>query len=156
MNQKVNPDHAQRIIQMVNEAQFPNLLSMKMLEIDQGRCKLELVVDGKHLQPLGLVHGGVIASLIDTATYWSGYFSIPETSGLLNVDLRLNYLRAVPAGAGRLIVEGREVKPGRSLSYTDAQVFSSDGKLIAHGNSTLFVTAENNLQAQLKLPSKYL
>jgi uncharacterized protein (TIGR00369 family) len=53
------------------------------------------------------------------------------------VDLKLNYL--APARAGRLIARGRRIKLGKALGYAEATVTAEDGKILAHGTSTLMV-----------------
>ncbi len=89
----------------------------------------------RHLQPFGIVHGGVLATLIDTATFWAAFLRLPPDAGLVNIDLKLNYLQ--PAIAGRLTATGRCIRPGRTLSYTEAHVYDAGGELLAHGTSTL-------------------
>ena len=84
---------------------------------------------------MALVHGGVLSTLIDTATFWSVFMKVPEDAGLVNIDLKLNYLQAV--AAGKLITEGYAIRSGRSISYAEAKVFNENNELIAHGTSTL-------------------
>ena len=85
--------------------------------------------------PAGIVHGGVIATLIDTATFWAGFLRLPEDDGLVNVDLKLNYLKSVISG--RLTARGVCMRPGRTISYAEAKVVDEKGDLVAHGTSSL-------------------
>lgn len=88
------------------------------------------------LQPFGVVHGGNIATLIDTATYWACFLSMDsDDDGLTSVDLKLNYL--APARVEPLLCTGTLIKAGKTLSYGQAEARAGDGRLLAHGTSTL-------------------
>jgi uncharacterized protein (TIGR00369 family) len=96
-----------------------------------------------HLQLFGIVHGGVLATLIDTATYWAVYLRLPEGAGLVNVDLKLNYLKATSRGLLR--AEGCAIRNGQTLCYSEASVYNSANDRIAHGTSTLMVLPDKGL-----------
>ena len=132
---KANPKYIEELKTVVGTSPYPRHMAMKLNQIDFNQCEVVLDLAQCHLQPFGIVHGGVIATLIDTATFWSAFLTLPEDSGLVNVDLKLNYLG--PAVKGRLRAEGICLRPGRSISYAEAKVFDEDGVLIAHGTSTL-------------------
>jgi len=134
-DKRVNDEYIQALLELVNNSPFPMHLPFRLVSIGQDEARVELDVEQKHLQPLGTVHGGIVATLIDTATYWAAFLVLPEDTGLVNVDLKLNYLR--PVGEGSLIAEGRCLRAGRTISYAEAYVESGDGRLIAHGSSTL-------------------
>ena len=140
----MNPAYLQQLYQLVNESPFPSHLPMRIVEVAAESARVELDIAECHLQPFGIVHGGVIATLIDTATFWAGFGTIPEDAGLVNVDLKLNYLQTVTRG--RLTALGRAIRTGRTISYCEAEVRSDDGNLIAHGTSTLMVLPGKGLQ----------
>ena len=83
-------------------------------------------------------------ALIDTATFWAGFMRLPEDAGLVNVDLKLNYLKAVTQG--RLRAEGRCLRAGRQISYAEATVLDEGGELVAHGTSTLMALPGKGLK----------
>ncbi|MCA9578285.1 MAG: PaaI family thioesterase [Sandaracinaceae bacterium] len=131
----INPEHVEAIKALVAQAPFPAHMAMRLTAMDLDTCVVELAADKRHLQPYGILHGGVLATLLDTATFWSAYMRIPESAGLVNVDLKLNYLASVSGGL--LTCEGRCVRPGRTISYAEAWVRDADGQLLAHGTSSL-------------------
>jgi len=131
----INDAYISELIQTVNTSPFPSHLPMRLQSIDIDRSEVVLDAAPCHLQPFGIVHGGVLATLIDTATFWSAFLRLEEDAGLVNIDLRLNYLE--PVRSGRLTATGRCIRAGRSLSYTEAGVADADGRLLAHGTSTL-------------------
>ncbi len=133
----LNPAYVAELLRRTNASPFPSHLPMRVTSVGLRDAGVELDIADCHLQPFGIVHGGVIATLVDTATFWAGFGSIPETAGLVNVDLKLNYLS--PATSGRLLATGRAIKSGRTLGYTEATVMTEAGHLVAHGTSTLMV-----------------
>lgn len=140
----INPDYVARLKRSVETAAYPHLLGFTLAEIDFDRCRIDLTIRPSHFQPFGIIHGGVLATLIDTATFWAGFLRLPEDAGLVNVDLKLNYLKAVTGG--ELRAEGRCLRPGRQISYTEASVRDASGELVAHGTSTLMALPGKGLK----------
>ena len=143
MAQTLNPDYIRELTCWVNESPFPQHMKMRLLSVEYDKAELELDIDPSHFQVFGLVHGGVMATLIDTATFWSVYLRLPEDAGLVNVDLRLNYLKSVTEGP--LIARGNCIKSGRTLSYAQAAVYNVHGDMFAHGTSTLMALPGKNV-----------
>jgi uncharacterized protein (TIGR00369 family) len=135
MKPELNPEYLVRLYRIINESPFPRHLPMRVTDMTMDTSRVDLDIAQCHMQPFGIVHGGVIATLVDTATFWAGFGPLPEDSGLVNVDLKLNYLEA--ATKGRLVATGRRIRTGRTTSYAEAYVHSEEGRLIAHGTSTL-------------------
>jgi uncharacterized protein (TIGR00369 family) len=139
-----NPAFIQALQASVLDAPYPRLLGMRLAAIGFDTCRIELDLDERHMQPFGIVHGGVLATLVDTATFWAGYLRLPQGTGLVNVDLKLNYLKAVTAGTLR--TEGTCVRAGRQISVTEATVYDASGEKIAHGLSTLMALPGRDLE----------
>ena len=116
---------------------------MKLVSIAVDRASVDLETARCHLQPYGNVHGGVVATLIDTATFWAAFMRIPEDAGLVNIDLKLNYLK--PVQKGILRAEGIAIRSGKSISYAESKVLDANGELIAHGTSTLMTLPGKSL-----------
>jgi uncharacterized protein (TIGR00369 family) len=143
----INPEYIERVNQLINRCPYFDLLSMRISEVGAGAQK--------HLQPFGFVHGGVFASIIDAASFWSLFYEIEDQdTGLTTVDLKLNYL--APAVSGRLIAKGRQIKLGRTLGYADAEVTDTEGRILAHGSSTVILLPGQGLKANPPLPPKFL
>lgn len=152
---KPNPEYIKRIKELVNGSPYFSLLSMKILDIGIGFSVVEINLDQKHLQPFGLVHGGVFASIIDAAAFWAFFYEIEDqNTGATSVDLKLNYLS--PATSGKLIAKGRQIKHGRTLGYAEAHVTNESSKILAHGTSTLMIIPGKGLTADPPLPAKFL
>jgi uncharacterized protein (TIGR00369 family) len=130
-----NPAYVSAVVASLGRAPYPALIGMTIASLELDRCRIELELRHDHLQPFGIVHGGVLATLIDTATFWAAFMRLPEDAGLVNVDLKLNYLKAVVRG--RLRAEGECLRAGRQISYTVASVYDENDELVAHGTSTM-------------------
>ena len=141
---KINPVYIRELCGIVNSSPYPSHMSMRLASIDLDRATIELDLGQCHLQPYGNVHGGVLATLVDTATFWSVFMRIPEDAGLVNIDLKLNYLKAVQKG--RLRAEGAAIRSGKSISYSEARVVDAEGDLIAHGTSSLMILPGKGLR----------
>ncbi len=155
MMKKPNPEYLKRINEIVNICPYFDLLSMKLVDVGIGYSSLEIELARKHLQPFGVVHGGVFASIIDAAAFWSIYYGIEDPDvGITTVDLKLNYL--APAVSGKLIASGRQIKVGKTLGYAEAQVTDQQDKILAHGTSTVIMLPGKALEADPPLPPKFL
>jgi uncharacterized protein (TIGR00369 family) len=128
---------------------------MKIKDVGRGFSILEIDLSEKHLQPFGMVHGGVFASIVDAAAFWALFYDIEDqNAGATTVDLKLNYL--APAASGKLIAKGRQIKLGKTLGYAEAEVTDADGKILAHGTSTLIILAGKGLDTDPPLPPKFI
>lgn len=145
---KVNPSYVEALKSVVNKSPYPSHMAMMLDHIEIDGADVILNLAACHLQPYGIVHGGVVATAIDTATFWAAFLRLPEEAGLVNVDLKLNYLQSV--AHGRLMAKGTCMRPGRSISYSEASVFDENQNLIAHGTSTLMVLPGKGLKLSVK------
>ncbi len=134
----LNPEHLASVIDLINRGPYFRLLSMEIRELRAGYARVEIQLEEKHLNPFGGLHGGVYASLIDTAAYWAVYGDIEENAGLTSLDLSVDNLAA--ASSGLLVAEGRRIKAGRSICLAAVTVSSQQGKLLAHGTSKQLIT----------------
>ena len=131
-----NPLYRERLFALIDSAPFVRHMAMRITDLTLGGATFELAPAEFRLQPFGVVHGGNIATLIDTATFWACFLSMDsDDDGLASVDVKLNYL--APARLEALRCTGTLIKAGKTLSYAEAEVHTGDGRLIAHGTSTL-------------------
>lgn len=151
---RLNPDWVRSVTTTVNACPYFRLESMEIVELEMGRSRLEIEVQDKHLQPFGLVHGGVFSGLIDASGFWAVWPETPEGLGLTTVEMKLNYL--APAQDGRLIGLGRSIKLGRTLGLAEARIENQQGKVLAHGMVTLMVVPDLKLDGSANIPPKFL
>ena len=109
----LNPAYVEAIARHVNDSPYFRLLSMEIKSVEWGQSHLEILVEKKHLQPYGMAHGGVYASLIDAAAFWAVHTQIKAEADITTVELKVNYL--APASDGHFIAKGRSIKVGERL-----------------------------------------
>ncbi len=152
---RLNPEHISAVADGVNRCPYFRLLSLGIVSLGRGRSVLKIDVSKKHLQPYGIVHGGVYASLIDAACFWASYTDVEEPAGLTTVEMKLNYL--APASDGIFMAEGEVIKTGKSLCLSRAIIKDGEnGRLLAHGTATMMVLESIQLEGQSRLPPKFL
>jgi uncharacterized protein (TIGR00369 family) len=144
----VNPAYIEKLKDVIKNSPYPKHMAMTLSHIEFDKADVAIELADYHLQPFGIVHGGVVATVIDTATFWSAFLRLPQDAGLVNVDLKLNYLQ--PAIKGRLTARGACMRHGRSISYAEAKVFDENENLIAHGTSTLMVLEGKGLELDIQ------
>jgi uncharacterized protein (TIGR00369 family) len=150
----LNPEYVEAVKREVNSCPYFLLLSMQVMGLNWGESRLEILVQEKHLQPFGLVHGGVFASLIDAAAFWAVYTEVPEELGMTTVELKLNYL--APLSAGRMVASGKSLRVGKTLCLGEASILNEEGTLLAHGTSTMMILKDLKIQGVSDGPSKYM
>ena len=154
MLKRLNPDYVEAVSRQVGACPYFRLISMTIEALGWGRSRLAVEIRQDHLQPFGMVHGGVFSSLIDAAAFWAVYPCLDEKDGMTTVEMKLNYLS--PAAEGRLVAEGNAVKVGRTLSLGEASVTNGAGRLLAQGTATLMRIPDLQLNTTSALPPKFL
>lgn len=95
---------------------------------------------GRHLlNPMGGVHGGWALTLIDSVAGCAGHSLLPAGSGYTTIETKGNFSRPITRDTGRVRAEARAVAQGRLIISSEARVLSADGKVLAHGTSTILV-----------------
>lgn len=113
-------------------------LGMLLVEVDPGRAVFE-GRPGPHLyNPLGSVHGGFALTLIDSAAGCAVHTELDAGVGYTTVETKANMVRPVPI-EGIVRCEGRVLSRGRQIATAEAYLRSEEGKLLAHGTSTLII-----------------
>jgi uncharacterized protein (TIGR00369 family) len=140
----------QGIIDYFHTFAFTQLMGMKLMEIEPGRSRISMSWRPDLTQPAGIMHGGAIASLVDTAIAHAILLTLPDTGTpttggrIVTLDLRIKYLR--PVSAGQIFCDARIVRAGRQIIHADAIVKDEEGKEVALGDSIYMIVKGENLQ----------
>jgi uncharacterized protein (TIGR00369 family) len=114
-------------------------LSFWLTEVGDGFAAFE-GEPGRHLlNPMGGVHGGWALTLIDSAGGCAGLSLLPAGSGFTTIETKANFSRPITKDTGRVRAEGRVVAQGRQIISAEVRLIRRDGKVLAHGTSTLMV-----------------
>ena len=114
---------------LIDSNNFPRLLGFVLDSLEHGRAVLSVEVGEQLLQLQGIMHGGAIASLIDTAVALAIAGISEPGERFTTVEMKVNYLS--PIKAGRAIADARLIKSGRRIIVADCGVSDSSGKLSA-------------------------
>ncbi len=114
-------------------------MGFRLIEVEEGRAVFEGTPGPGLLNPLGSVHGGWALTLIDSATGCAVHATLPAGSGYATVETKANFVRPIAADGGAVRCEGQVVSRGRQIATAEARLLSADGKLLAHGSSTLII-----------------
>lgn len=114
-------------------------IGMRLVEVGPGHAVFE-AEPGEHLlNPLGWVHGGLALALVDTVTGCSLHSRLPAGTSYTTIETKVNFTRPISATGGRVRAEGKLLSLGRQIATAEGRVTSADGKLLAHGTSTLIL-----------------
>jgi uncharacterized protein (TIGR00369 family) len=106
---------------------------------ERGAIHVELVPQLRHYNPIGSVHGGVLATLLDTAAGCSVHSTLAPGELYTSLDLTVKFLRPVTVDSGRLRCEGSVLQRGRRTALAQAQLYDAERRLVAHATSTCMI-----------------
>lgn len=114
-------------------------LDFALIEVAPGRAVFQGTPQLKHYNPLGSVHGGWFATLLDSAVGCAVHTILPAGRGYTTAELSVNIVRAASHGSGPLRAIGTIIHCGRQLATAEARMVGPDGKLYAHATTTCLV-----------------
>lgn len=114
-------------------------LGFLLVEVEKGRAVFEGTPGPYLLNPLGSVHGGYALTLIDSACGCALHTELGAGVGYTTVETKVNFTRPIDPNGGPIRCEGRVLSRGRQIGTTEAYLRSAEGKLLAHGTSTLVI-----------------
>ena len=133
-----NPDYATRVRESFDRQGAMRTIGATLVDVEPGRCAIELVPRPELSQQHGHVHAGIVAAIVDSAGGYAGFTLFPADASVLTVEFKLNLL--APARGERLVAEGFVVKTGRTLTITRGEVHGIEG-----GRRTLVALMQQTL-----------
>jgi uncharacterized protein (TIGR00369 family) len=115
------------------------LLGMTVVEVGDGFATFELSPDERMLNPIGSVHGGIAATLLDSCMGCAVHTTLPAGVGYTTAQLNLHYLRSMQPGMGPVRATGTVIHRGRKQSTAEAKLVDGNGRLLAHGTTTCLI-----------------
>jgi uncharacterized protein (TIGR00369 family) len=114
-------------------------LGVERIEGGDGRVTVTMVAREYHYNPLGVVHGGVLATLLDTAAGCAVHTTLPVGVGYTSLDLTTKFLRPVTVESGRLTCVGTVLSRGRRTALAEARLTDERDRLVAHATSSCLI-----------------
>jgi uncharacterized protein (TIGR00369 family) len=121
------------------------LIGMRMIEVSEGRAVFTIEPAEYHYNPLGTVHGGVTATLLDTALGCAVQSMLPPETGYTTIELKVNYLRPLTVKTGTVYGEGKIIHMGQRIATAEARLTDAAGKLYAHATTTCIIFRPSSL-----------
>ncbi|MFF3511818.1 PaaI family thioesterase [Streptomyces sp. NPDC002573] len=111
-------------------------LGLVLSEAEQGRVVFTLVPGEEHYNPIGSVHGGVFATILDSAAGCAVHSTLPFGMAYTSLDLTVKFLRPVTVDTGEVRAVGTVLSSGRRTALAQAQLLDSSDRLLAHATSS--------------------
>jgi uncharacterized protein (TIGR00369 family) len=130
------------LLQAIIDGQLPRppiaeLLDARLVSIDEGSARFECVPDESTYNPIGLVHGGMLCTLLDSAAGCAVHTMLAPGVGYSTIEIKVSFMAAVRADTGTIEAEGRVLRLGRQVAFAEAHARTADGKLVGHATTSL-------------------
>lgn len=120
-------------------AAIAKTLDFTLVEVSPGRAMFQGTPLPRHLNPMGTIHGGWYATLLDSALGCAVHTTMPPGRGYTTAELGVNLVKAIGPKAPRVRAEGKVIHVGRQLATAEARLYGPDGTLYAHATTTCLV-----------------
>lgn len=137
------------IIRAIGTGELPGapiaeLIGFEPLDAEEGRVVFAGVPGRVHYNPLGAVHGGYAATLLDSAMGCAVHTTLPAGAWYTTLELKVNFTRPITEETGRVLCEGTVVHRGGRVATAEGRLVSEEtGKLLAHGTTTCLIGSAN-------------
>jgi uncharacterized protein (TIGR00369 family) len=116
------------------------LIGLELLEVEEGHVVFGVTPKREHHNTMGFAHGGLVATLLDSALGCAVNTLSPPGKVFTTLELKVNYIRPVTDSVGPLRCEARALHVGNRVGTAEARVIDRRGKLYAHGTTTMLAT----------------
>ena len=114
-------------------------LGFRLAEVGEGKAVFLGKPDFHVYNPIGSVHGGYIATLLDSAMSCAVHTTVPAGSGYTTVEIKVNFVRAVTDKTGEVRCEGKIINAGKRIGTSEGRLLDGQGRLLAHGTATCLI-----------------
>jgi uncharacterized protein (TIGR00369 family) len=115
------------------------LLDFRLTEVEHGRAVFEGVPQFRHYNPLGTVHGGYTATLLDSCMGCAVHTTLPKGIGYTTLEFKVSLIRALTKDTGPVRAEGKILNAGRRAATAEGRVTDDKGRLLAHATTTCLI-----------------
>jgi len=112
------------------------LMNFKLTEVSEGRAVFSILPDERHYNGLGIAHGGLAATLLDTATGCAINTMMPAGRIFTTLEMKVNYVRPMKRETGEVRCEAHVIHVGSQVATAEGRIVDAEGKLYAHGTAT--------------------
>ncbi|MEO6604147.1 MAG: PaaI family thioesterase [Aeromicrobium sp.] len=131
-------------LQAMSEGELPpapiaSHINLELVSVAAGEAVMAATPDESHYNPIGSVHGGFVATLLDSVCGCAVQTTLPAGTAYTSLDLNVSFLRGLTAETGRVVATGRVTKPGSRAAFVEADIRDANGRLLATATSTCLV-----------------
>ena len=120
------------------------LMDFRPVEVEEGRVVFAVTPAEFHYNPIGVVHGGLAATLLDSAMGCAVQTTLPTGIAYTTLEVKVNFARPMTRDTGRVLAEAHVVHRGRTVATAEGRMLAEEsGKLIAHGTATCLLFSSN-------------
>ena len=112
------------------------LMNMRLVEVEEGRAVFAVEPDERHYNGLGIAHGGLAATLLDSALGCAINTVMPAGRVFTTLEMKINYVRPMRRETGEVLCEATVLHAGSRVATAEGQIVDAAGKLYAHGTAT--------------------
>jgi uncharacterized protein (TIGR00369 family) len=112
------------------------LMNFKLVEVSEGRAVFTIKPDERHYNGLGIAHGGLAATMLDSATGCAINTMMPAGKIFTTLEMKINYVRPMTRETGEVRCEANVIHVGGRIATAEGRIVDCDGKLYAHGTAT--------------------
>lgn len=134
-------------LRAIRDARLPappiaELLGFRLVEVDTGHAVFELQPGEQHYNPIGMVHGGIAMTLLDSAMGCAVHSHMPPGGAYTTLEAKTNLVKAITAETGTLRAIGKVVHVGSRVATAEGRLVDAAGRLHAHATTTCLVLGE--------------
>ncbi|HTM32938.1 MAG TPA: PaaI family thioesterase [Vicinamibacterales bacterium] len=115
------------------------LMNIRLVEADEGRVVFEGVPEEYHYNPIGMVHGGFAATILDSAMGCAVHTLLPARVAYTTLEFKLNFVKPVKVATGKVRAIGTVLHGGRTTSLAEGRLVTMEGTLLAHATTTCLI-----------------
>lgn len=122
-------------------------MGFHFVSVEHGHTRLEGLPEFRHYNPIGTVHGGFAATVLDTATGAAIFSTLAKGDSWTTLELKLNFVRPMTHETGPVYADGRVIHRGRTVATADGDLKDAAGRLYAHATTTCMIFPAKNTPA---------
>jgi len=124
------------------------LLGFDLVDVQEGRVVFAAVPGPQHYNPIGMVHGGLLCTLLDSAAGCAVQTRLEAGVGYSSIEIKVSFLKALRADSGPLDVQGRALRVGGRVGFAEAHARTADGELVGHATTSIALTRARSNERQ--------
>jgi uncharacterized protein (TIGR00369 family) len=120
-------------------APYSDTMDIDLVEVEEGRVVFVGTPSTRYLNPVGTIHGGWAATILDGAMAYCVHSTLKAGEGYTTIEMKINYIRPVLASTGIMRCEGKLIHRGRRTATSEGRLCDERGMLLAHGSETCMI-----------------